>query len=86
MSYAINAYGSKALNFPFCFALLDSVFKICSLPYWSRYPRPGDPLAPLNSRQQLGDRLFKVSHYAPLGRKHREADARSYASAAQVEL
>ena len=34
MSYAINAYGSKALSFPFCFALLDSVFKICSsLPY-----------------------------------------------------
>lgn len=34
MSYTINAYGSKALNFPFCFALLDSVFKIGStLPY-----------------------------------------------------
>ena len=34
MSYAINAYGSKALSFPFCFALLDSMFKIySSLPY-----------------------------------------------------
>jgi len=35
---------------------------------------------------QLGDRLFKVSHYALLGRKHGKANARSYASAAQVEL
>lgn len=37
---------------------------------------------PLNSRLQLGDRLFKVSHYALLGRKHGKANAGSYASAA----
>ena len=39
MSYAINAYGSNALSFPFCFALLDSVFKTLLL-------FPIDPVIP----------------------------------------
>ena len=68
MSYAINAYGSKALSFPFCFALLDSVFKTLLLfPVDPVIPGPGIPFAPLSSRPQLGDRLFKVSQYSLLG-------------------
>ena len=45
---------------------------------------PGSGILPVlcSGRQQLGDRLFKVSHYALLGRKHSKANARSYASAA----
>ena len=67
MSYAINAYGSKALSFPFCFALLDSVFKTLLLfPVDPVIPGPGIPFAPLSNRPQLGDCLFKVSHYALL--------------------
>ena len=44
MSYTINAYGSKALSFPFCFALLDSVFKSLLLfPIDPVVPAPEDP-------------------------------------------
>ncbi len=46
MSYTINAYGSKALSFPFCFALLDSVFKsllLFPIDPVAYVPAPEDP-------------------------------------------
>ena len=49
---------------------------------------PGPGILPIlfSDRPRLGDRLFKVSQYTLFRRKHSEANARSYASAAQVEL
>lgn len=49
-------------------------------------PDPGIPFAPLSSRPQLGDCLFKVSHYALLVGKHREANTGANASTAQIKL
>ena len=39
-----------------------------------------------SDRPQLGNRLFKVSRYTLLGRKHGKTNARSHASTAKVEL
>lgn len=50
MSYTINAYGSKALSFPFCFALLDSVFKsllLFPIDPVVYVPAPEDPPRPV---------------------------------------
>ena len=49
-------------------------------------PPSGILLVPSNSRLQLGNRLFKVSRYTLLGRKHGKTNARSHASTAHVEL
>ena len=49
---------------------------------------PGSGILPglHDNRQQLGNRLFKVSHHTLLVRKHRKANAGGYASATQIEL
>ena len=65
------------------FSVQDLYFSSLLIPL---SPPTGIFPVPLISRVQLGNRLFKVSHCALLGLKHREANAGGYASAAQVKL
>ena len=71
------------LLFTLGFGVQDPLF---SLPINPVIPAPGIPFAPLSSRPQLGDCLFKVAHDALLVGKHCDANAGGYASAAQIEL